>query len=205
MARERTRCGWAGSDPLYVAYHDTEWGIPVHDDRKLYELLVLEGAQAGLSWITILRRREAYAEAFEGFDPVRVARFGTRQIDRLLKNEKIIRNRGKIESAVKNAKAFLAIQDEAGSFDTYQWGFVGGTPRQNTWGSLAEIPPKTPESEAFSKDLKRRGMTFVGPTIIYAHMQAVGMVNDHISSCFRHSELRGPGVRRERIRRQASR
>lgn len=185
------RCGWAGSDPLYIAYHDSEWGVPVHDDRTLYEFLVLEGAQAGLSWITILRRRDAYRKAFDGFDPERVARFTRRKIESLLKNEGIIRNRAKIESAVKNAKVFLAIQHEVGSFDAYQWRFVGGQPIQNTRRSLAEVPPKTDQSEAFSKDLKKRGMTFVGPTIMYAHMQAVGMVNDHLVGCFRHRAVAG--------------
>lgn len=188
---DRVRCAWAGADPLYVAYHDAEWGVPAHDDRKLFEFLVLEGAQAGLSWITILRKRPAYAEAFEGFDAARVARFTARRIESLLKNEGIVRNRLKILSAVNNARRFLAVQDEFGSFDAYQWRFVGGRPLQNRRRSLGDIPARTAESDAFSKDLKRRGFSFVGSTIMYAHMQAVGMVNDHLVSCFRHAELRG--------------
>ncbi len=185
----RTRCGWAGSDPLYVAYHDAEWGLPVHDDRTLFEFLVLEGAQAGLSWITILRKREAYRAAFDGFDPAKVARYDARRIERLLRNPGLVRNRLKIESAVKNARAFLRVQDELGSFDAYQWRFVGGTPRQSRRRSLAEIPARTDVSDAFSADLRRRGFSFVGSTIVYAHMQAVGMVNDHVVDCFRHREL----------------
>ena len=183
------RCGWAGQDPVYVAYHDTEWGVPVRDDRKLFEFLILEGAQAGLSWITILKRRENYRKAFAGFDPEKVARFGKRDIARLLKDEGIIRNRLKIESAVKNAQAFLKVQEEFGNFSDYHWGFVDGKPLVNRFKSMKEVPAKTPLSDAFSKDLKRRGFSFVGSTIIYAHMQAVGMVNDHVLACFRHREL----------------
>jgi DNA-3-methyladenine glycosylase I len=187
---EKTRCGWCGTDALYVAYHDHEWGVPVHDDRKLFEFLVLEGAQAGLSWITILRKREAYRRAFAGFDPKRVARFDARKIQSLLKDPGIVRNRLKVASAVKNARAFLAVQEEFGSFDRYQWQFVDGRPLQNRCKSLRDIPARTAVSDAFSKDLKRRGFTFVGSTIIYAHMQAVGMVNDHVVGCFRHTQVK---------------
>ncbi len=183
------RCEWAGLDPLYVEYHDREWGVPVRDDRKLFEFLVLEGAQAGLSWITILRKREAYRRAFAGFDAKRVARFGPADVRRLLADAGIVRNRLKIESALTNARAFLEVQAEFGSFSAYQWRFVGGKPIQNRRRALRELPPKTPEAEAFSKDLKARGFRFVGPTIIYAHMQAVGMVNDHVLKCFRHAQL----------------
>ena len=188
---EPTRCAWCGSDPLYVSYHDREWGVPVHDDPRLFEFLVLEGAQAGLSWITILRKREAYRRAFSGFDPEKVARFDAKRVARLLADVGIVRNRLKIESAVKNARAFLAIRDELGSFDAYQWRFVDGRPVKNRWRKLAEIPARTPVSDAFSKDLKQRGFSFVGSTIIYAHMQAVGMVNDHVVDCFRRAELGG--------------
>ena len=176
-------------DPLYVDYHDREWGVPVHDDRRLFEFLLLEGAQAGLSWITILRKREAYRKAFAGFDPEKVARFGSRQVERLLANPGIVRNRLKVASAVKNAQAFLSVVDEFGSFDAYQWKFVDGRPRRERRRSLAEVPAHTPQSDAFSKDLKSRGFSFVGSTIIYAHMQAVGMVNDHVVDCFRHREI----------------
>ena len=183
------RCGWPGTDPLYVRYHDEEWGVPVHDDRTLFEFLILEGAQAGLSWITILRKRDAYREAFDGFDPARVARFDRRKVSQLLRNPGIVRNRLKIESAVANARAFLRVQDEFGSFAAYQWRFVGGRPRQNRPRTLREIPARTEESDALSKDLKRRGFGFVGSTIVYAHMQAVGMVNDHVVSCHRYAKL----------------
>ncbi|HWQ12241.1 MAG TPA: DNA-3-methyladenine glycosylase I [Roseiflexaceae bacterium] len=186
-----TRCAWAGSDPLYCAYHDTEWGVPVHDDRTLFEFLVLEGAQAGLSWITILRKRPAYRAAFDGFDPVRVAAYDEAKVAELLQNPGIVRNRLKIDSAIANARAFLRVQEEFGSFDSYIWGFVGGRPRQNAWRSLQEIPAETPESRALSKDLARRGFRFVGPTIMYAHMQATGMVNDHTTDCFRYTQLVG--------------
>jgi DNA-3-methyladenine glycosylase I len=189
MPKERIRCGWAGKDPLYVAYHDSEWGVPVHEDRTLFEFLLLEGAQAGLSWITILRKRDAYRRAFKNFDPKKVARFDAKAVALLLENPGIVRNRLKIESAIKNARAFLAVQAEFGSFDRYQWQFVDGRPIVNQRKSLSDIPARTPESDAFSKDLKRRGFSFVGSTIIYAHMQAVGMVNDHIVSCFRHRPL----------------
>jgi DNA-3-methyladenine glycosylase I len=189
MARAMVRCGWCGTDPLYVRYHDEEWGVPVHDDRRLFEFLVLEGAQAGLSWITILRKRAAYGEAFAGFDPARVARFDTRKVAQLLRNPGIVRNRLKVESAVRNARAFLRVQDEFGSFAAYQWRFVDGRPRQGRRRTLADIPARTDDSDAFSKDLKQRGFGFVGSTIVYAHMQAVGMVNDHLLGCFRRREL----------------
>ncbi|MEN9934430.1 MAG: 3-methyl-adenine glycosylase constitutive [Chloroflexota bacterium] len=186
-----TRCWWAGSDPTYIAYHDTEWGVPVHDDRTLFEFLVLEGAQAGLSWITILRKRPAYREAFDGFDAQRVAAYGPEKVAELLQNPGIVRNRLKVDSAVTNARAFLRVQEEFGSFDAYIWRFVGGRPIQNTWSSMKEVPAETGESRALSKDLIRRGFRFVGPTIMYAHMQATGMVNDHLTSCPRHVELGG--------------
>jgi DNA-3-methyladenine glycosylase I len=189
MPTEEKRCWWAGSDPLYIAYHDREWGVPVHRDRKLFEMLTLEGAQAGLSWITILRKRKAYREAFAGFDPTKVARFDARARARLLKNEGIVRNRLKIEAAVKNARAFLAIREEFGTFDRFIWQFVGGKPRINRWRGRKQVPAKTPEAEAMSKALKARGMTFVGPTICYAFMQATGMVNDHTVGCFRYGQL----------------
>jgi DNA-3-methyladenine glycosylase I len=185
----KPRCTWCGTDPLYVRYHDQEWGVPVHDERKHFEFLILEGAQAGLSWITILRKRENYREAFAGFDPARVARFGQREVARLLKNPGIVRNRLKIESAVKNARAFLQVQDEFDGFDNYVWRFVGGKPILNRRRHMKQIPARTAESDALSKDLKKRGFSFVGSTIIYAHMQAVGMVNDHVTSCFRYKQL----------------
>lgn len=190
MPRQLKRCEWAGNDALYIHYHDTEWGVPVYDDQKLFEFLLLEGAQAGLSWITILKRREGYRKAFADFQPQKVARFNQKQVEKLLNNPGIIRNRLKIESAVNNAKAFLKVQEEFGSFSAYQWRFVDGRPIQNKFNSLAELPARTAISEAFSKDLKKRGFSFVGPTIVYAHMQAVGMVNDHITSCFRHNQVR---------------
>jgi DNA-3-methyladenine glycosylase I len=183
--KSKVRCGWAGEDPTYIAYHDTEWGVPVYDDRLLFEFLVLEGAQAGLSWITILRKRDAYRKAFAGFDPEKVARFNAKKIEALMQDAGIVRNRLKIESAVKNARAFLKLQEELGSFSDYQWGFVDGKPVQNRFASMKEIPPRSPISDALSKDLKKRGFNFVGSTIMYAHMQAVGMVNDHIDACVR--------------------
>jgi DNA-3-methyladenine glycosylase I len=186
----KTRCGWCGTDELYVRYHDREWGVPVHADRKLFEFLVLEGAQAGLSWITVLRKREAYRAAFADFDAARVARFTSRKVEQLLGNPGIIRNRQKIESAVRNARAFLAVQEEFGSFDAYQWRFVDGRPLQHRRRTLKDIPARTPVSDALSKDLKQRGFGFVGSTIVYAHMQAVGMVNDHLTGCFRYDVLR---------------
>jgi DNA-3-methyladenine glycosylase I len=175
---------------LYVRYHDREWGVPVHNDRKLFEFLILEGAQAGLSWITILRKRENYRRAFADFDPVRVSRFSSKKIQSLLKDEGIIRNRLKILAAVSNAKAFLAVQKEFGSFNRYVWQFVGGKPLQNRRRKRGDVPARTPESDAMSADLKKRGFKFVGTTICYAHMQATGMVNDHVVDCFRHRELR---------------
>jgi len=192
MSDALRRCAWAGSDPLMVAYHDDEWGVPLHHDRKLFEMLILEGAQAGLSWTTVLRKRHHYRRAFAGFDPATVARMDARARRRLLTNEGIIRNRLKIESAVANARSVLRIQEEFGSFDRYIWEFVGGTPRQNRWSSHRELPSQTPESVAMSRDLKRRGFRFVGPTICYAFMQAVGMVNDHTLECFRWAELAAP-------------
>lgn len=194
----KTRCGWSTSDPLYEKYHDTEWGVPLRDDRKLFEFLILEGAQAGLSWVTILRKRENYRVAFSRFDPRKVARYDTEKIRRLLRNEGIIRNRLKIEATVRNARAFLAVQQEFGSFSGYVWRFVENAPIQNSWNSLKEIPASTPASIALSKDLKKRGFNFVGPTICYAFMQATGMVNDHIVGCFRHSEVRQSRNRRLR-------
>lgn len=185
----KIRCGWAGADPLYVAYHDREWGVPEHDDRKLFEMLVLEGAQAGLSWLTILRKREGYRQAFAGFDPRTVAGYDAEKVAALLEDPGIVRNRRKVAGAVTNAGRFLNVQAELGSFDTYLWGFVGGRPKQNRWRFLAEVPAKTPESDALGKDLGRRGFTFVGSTICYALMQAVGLVNDHVVDCFRHAEL----------------
>jgi len=184
------RCAWVGEDPLYVVYHDEEWGVPVHDDRKLFEFLVLEGAQAGLSWLTILRKREGYRRAFAEFDPAKVASFGPRDVDRLLGDPGIVRNRLKVEAAVANARAFLKVQERFGSFDTYVWRFVGGETRHNEWRSVTDIPAKTVEAERLSADLRREGFRFVGPTIMYAHMQATGMVNDHTVDCFRWSELK---------------
>lgn len=181
----KKRCEWCGEDPLYVAYHDEEWGIPLHDDRRLFEFLILEGAQAGLSWITILRKRENYRAAFDGFDPLKISRWRPATVDKLLVNPGIVRNRLKVKSAISNAKAFLATQMEFGSFDRYIWGFVGGATIRNSWRSLSEIPASTPESKAMSKNLKRRGFRFVGPTICYAFMQATGMVDDHTTDCFR--------------------
>ncbi len=183
------RCSWCGSDPLYVAYHDNEWGVPEHDDRKLFEMLILEGAQAGLSWLTILKKRDNYRQAFHQFDPERIARYGDRDIDRLLKDSGIVRNRLKIEAAIRNARGFLQICSEYDSFSEYLWAFVSGTPIINNRETLADIPAQTPESEKMSKDLKKRGFNFVGPTICYAFMQAVGMVNDHTTDCFRYQQL----------------
>lgn len=183
------RCAWAGDKPWMVDYHDREWGVPLHDDRALFEFLVLEGAQAGLSWDTILRKREGYRRAFDGFDPVAVAAYGPEKIAALLADPGIVRNRLKVASAVNNAAAFLRVQQEFGSFDAYIWGFVGGRPKINAFRSLSEIPARTPESDALSKDLIRRGFSFVGSTIIYAHMQATGMVNDHLVDCFRYHQV----------------
>jgi DNA-3-methyladenine glycosylase I len=189
--KTKKRCGWAGTDDLlYLEYHDTEWGVPVHGDRKLFEFLVLEGAQAGLSWRTILLRREGYRRAFAGFDPKKVAAFDRKKIEKLLADPGIIRNRLKVESAVTNAKALLAVQKEFGTFDAYIWSFVGGKPIRSKWRSMAQIPAVTPEAKRMSADLLKRGFKFVGPTICYAYMQAVGMVNDHVVDCFRYSEIR---------------
>jgi len=190
MKGEHRRCAWAEKDPLYVEYHDREWGRPVHDDRRLFEFLVLEGAQAGLSWLTILRKREAYRRAFDGFDPRRVADYGAADVRRLLADAGIVRNRQKIAAAIANARAFLAVQREFGSFDAYVWKFVGGRPVQNAWRTLRQIPAHTAVSDALSKDLKTRGFAFVGSTICYAHMQATGMVNDHLVSCFCYHEAK---------------
>ncbi len=188
---KKKRCAWVNiDDPLMLQYHDREWGVPVHDDRKHFEFLILEGAQAGLSWTTILRKRENYRKAFDNFDPAKVARFTARRLEKLLQDPGIIRNRLKIESSVKNAKAFLKIQEEFGTFDDYCWRFVNGKPKLNKLTSKQQIPATSPESDAFSKDLKKRGFNFVGSTIIYAHMQAIGMVNDHLTDCFRYRELR---------------
>ncbi len=185
------RCDWAGNDPIMIEYHDKEWGVAVHDDRLLFEFLVLEGAQAGLSWSTILKKRESYRAAFDDFDIEKVADYGEDKIGQLLQDPGIIRNRLKIRSTISNARAVLSIRKEFGSFDSYIWGFVDGKTIWNSWRELKEIPAKTPEAEAMSKDLKKRGFTFVGPTICYAFMQAVGMVNDHITNCFRYRELGG--------------
>jgi DNA-3-methyladenine glycosylase I len=189
------RCPWPGDIPVYLSYHDREWGVPLTDDRRLFEFLILEGAQAGLSWLTILRRREGYRKAFAGFDPEQVVRFGDKDIARLLQDPGIIRNRAKVRAAVNNARAFLAIQSGFGSFSAYQWRFVDGRPVQNRWQRLAQLPATSKASDAFSKDLKARGMSFVGSTILYAHMQAVGMVNDHLADCFRYAEVRELGAK----------
>jgi DNA-3-methyladenine glycosylase I len=183
------RCAWCGEDPLYVSYHDEEWGVPIYDDLQLFEFLTLESAQAGLSWITVLKKRENYRKAFAGFDPAKVARFGEKKIATLLQNEGIIRNKLKIRAAISNAKLFMDIQTEFDTFAAYQWQFVGGKPKVNRWKSLKQVPATTKESDAFSKDLKKRGFKFCGSTIIYAHMQACGMVNDHLTTCFRHKQV----------------
>lgn len=187
--KPKLRCWWCGDDPLMIAYHDEEWGVPVHDDRVLFEFLTLEGAQAGLSWSTILRKREAYRKAFLNFDVERVARFSDKKIERLMLDPGIVRNRLKLGSAVKNARAFLRVQEEFGSFSNYQWRFVDGAPVQNRVRERSAVPARTAASDALSKDLKKRGFSFVGSTIMYAHMQAVGMVNDHWVECFRSAKL----------------
>jgi len=190
------RCTWVNlDDPLLLQYHDREWGVPIHEDRKHFEFLVLEGAQAGLSWTIVLKKREGYRSAFDGFDPEKVARFSAGRIEKLVLNPEIIRNRMKIEAAVRNARAFLKIQEEFGSFDSYCWRFVDGRPKLNRWKTMRQIPPTSPESDAFSKDLKQRGFNFVGSTVMYAHMQAVGMVNDHLVDYFRYREIRQDGKR----------
>lgn len=183
----KIRCDWAGNNPIYIKYHDKEWGVPVHNDRKLFEMLILEGAQAGLNWITILKKRENYKKAFDNFEPEVVAKYKTQKINKLLKDEGIVRNKLKINSAVTNAKAFLEIQNEFGSFDKYIWRFVNGKPIKNKWKKLKELPAHTPLSDKISKDLKKRGFKFVGSTICYSFMQAVGIVNDHLTNCFRYN------------------
>jgi DNA-3-methyladenine glycosylase I len=185
----KSRCKWAGPEQIYLDYHDYEWGVPVYDDRTLFEFLILEGAQAGLSWITILKKRENYRRAFDNFDPSKIANYDEKKIEELLQDPGIIRNRRKIEGAIDNARAFLKVQEEFGSFSQYIWGFVGGKPRVNHWTSHGEIPAQTSESQAMSRDLRKRGFKFVGPTICYAFMQAVGMVNDHTVDCFRYEEI----------------
>ncbi|PSB22864.1 DNA-3-methyladenine glycosylase I [filamentous cyanobacterium CCP2] len=189
MSGNVCRCAWVSDDPLEVAYHDQEWGVPVHDDIRLFEFLILEGAQAGLSWKTVLRKRESYRAAFDGFAPERVAQYDDRKLAELLANPGIIRNRLKVQAAVQNARSFLAVQEEFGSFDRYIWGFVGGKPIVNAWQTIEEVPAETVESQAMSKDLRRRGFKFVGSTICYAFMQACGLVNDHTLDCFRYAAL----------------
>jgi DNA-3-methyladenine glycosylase I len=184
------RCVWCGDDPLYITYHDEDWGVPVHDDRKLFEMLILEGAQAGLSWLTILKKRQNYRKAFDDFDAEKVARYSQTELDRLLADPGIIRNRLKIESAIKNARGVLAVIEEFGTLDSFLWRYVDGIPQQNAWASITELPAQTKASDMMSKDLKRRGFNFVGPTICYAFMQSVGMVNDHMVDCFRHEQVR---------------
>ena len=183
------RCDWLTKDELYISYHDTEWGVPVHDDTKLFEMLILEGAQAGLSWLTVLKRRESYRQAYDSFDPAKIAKWDKEKIEALLKNPGIIRNRLKVQAAVINAKAYLDVIGEFGSFDAFIWSFVGGSPIRNSWKNIKEIPATTPESDTMSKELKNRGFKFTGSTICYAFMQAVGMVNDHTADCFRHGEI----------------
>jgi len=185
----RIRCPWAGTDPLYIDYHDTQWGVPLHDDRRLFEFLILEGAQAGLSWITVLKKRENYRVAFEGFDPEKVARYDDARIGELIVNEGIIRNRLKIAAAIENARAFIKVQNEFGSFNAYIWQFVDGTPVRNQWKSMQQVPAQTTTSMQMSEELKKKGFKFVGPVICYAFMQAIGMVNDHLVDCFRYSEI----------------
>jgi len=189
----RERCPWPTKDPLLLAYHDQEWGVPVHDERALFEFLILEGAQAGLSWTTVLRKREGYRAAFDGFDPERVAGYGPAKVAELLSNPGIIRNQAKVAAAISNAQAFLAVQREHGSFDRFIWSFVDGAPVHNAWTRLDQLPVTTPSAERLSRELKRLGFRFIGPTIVYAHMQATGMVNDHLVSCYRYRELGGQG------------
>ncbi|MDA9909079.1 DNA-3-methyladenine glycosylase I [Gammaproteobacteria bacterium] len=185
-----SRCAWAGDDPLYQKYHDKEWGVPLHSDKKLFEFLILEGMQAGLSWITILKKRQAFREAFDGFDFNKVAKYPDSKIEQLLDNPGIIRNKLKVNAAVTNAQAFIRIRKEFGTFNKYIWQFVDHQPLQNSWKNLQEMPAKTPLAETITRDLKKRGFSFVGPTIVYSHMQATGMVNDHTRDCFRHQEIR---------------
>ena len=190
MAHKK-RCDWLTEDPIYIAYHDTEWGVPVHNDTKLFEMLILEGAQAGLSWLTVLKRRESYREAYDCFDPAKIAKWDKAKIEALLKNPGIIRNRLKVQAAVINAKAYLDVIGEFGNFDAFIWSFVGGSPIRNSWRNIKEIPATTPESDTMSKELKKRGFKFAGSTICYAFMQAVGMVNDHTVDCFRYKDIKG--------------
>lgn len=189
MVDARPRCPWGTGDPLLLAYHDTEWGVPIHDDRRHFELLCLEGAQAGLAWITILRKRHGYRTAFEGWDPAVIAGYGPEDEARLLADSGIVRNRAKIRSVIGNARTYLSVADAPSAFDRYLWSFVGGAPIVNRWTSLGGVPPETDESRALSRDLKKRGFSFVGPTIVYAFMQSAGLVNDHLVSCFRHAEV----------------
>jgi DNA-3-methyladenine glycosylase I len=191
---QKKRCGWCTNDPLYQVYHDQEWGVPLHDDRRLFEFLILEGAQAGLNWLTILKKRDNYRKAFDGFDPGIVARYDEPHIQRLLHNPGLVRNRLKMTAAVKNARAVVDIQEKHGSLDAFLWRYVEGTPIQNNWKTLDEIPAATPESQAMSKDLKKMGCSFAGPVICYAFMQAVGMVNDHTADCFRYRQIRQMGA-----------
>lgn len=186
----KKRCTWCLDDPICTAYHDEEWGVVVHDDRKLFEMLLLDGAQAGLSWLTILKKRENYRKAFDNFEAQKIARYGAKQVRRLLADAGIVRNRLKIESAIRNARAFLDVQDEFGSFDTFLWGLMDAAPKVNAWTALSQIPASTADSDVVSKALKKRGFNFVGTTICYAFMQSVGMVNDHVTDCFRYDELR---------------
>lgn len=196
MTDPRSRCTWCGTDPLYCAYHDEEWGVPLHDERALFEFLILEGAQAGLSWFTILKKREGYRRAFHHFDVERIARYGEADVARLMADAGIVRNRLKIESTITNARAALALRETAGGLDAYFWNFVDGRPIDNAWKGIGQVPASTPLSDAISKDLKKRGFKFVGSTIVYAHMQATGMVNDHTVDCFRHREVAGAAQRK---------
>ena len=196
MTAPRPRCTWCGTDPLYCAYHDEEWGVPLHDERALFEFLILEGAQAGLSWFTILKKREGYRRAFDHFDVERIARYGEADVARLMADAGIVRNRLKIESTITNARATLALRETAGGLDAYFWNFVDGRPLDNAWKGIGQVPASTPLSDAISKDLKKRGFKFVGSTIVYAHMQATGMVNDHTVDCFRHREVAGAAQRK---------
>lgn len=189
MAQIR-RCEWAGSDPLYLRYHDTEWGVPIHDDIRIFEFLTLEGAQAGLSWLTVLRKRDSYRNAFDGFDYEKIAEYDGAKVKALLANPGIIRNRLKIRSVIGNARAFMRIRDEFGTFNEYAWGFVGGRTIVNKWKELKQLPARSAESDSMSKDMRKRGFSFVGSTICYSHMQATGMVNDHLTYCFRYAELK---------------
>jgi len=200
----KCRCEWNGNNPLYIAYHDEEWGVPAHDDRHLFEMLLLEGAQAGLSWLTILKKRENYRKSFHSFDPEKVAAYSGRDVQRLLTDSGIVRNRLKIESAVKNARSVLKIKEEYGTLAAFLWQYVDGTPHQNNWKSMSEMPARTDQSDAMSKDMKRLGFNFVGSTICYSFMQAVGMVNDHVVDCFRHAEVKQMAQQINKTDRQAT-